>query len=147
MKTKFKKEKLSFSKSFLQKQQQKSLFKNSLNKTETLWLKNRQQTLLQVDTTQWMKTQQKEMCLKMLLTIKSSNESFGNKDQKYQKDKFQESINQQLSWNKEVDGHKKRFCQANKKSPKARLTQRLNSIFLPWWNRAAKIPSKKSCVL
>ena len=66
---------------------------------------------------------------------------------KDQKDKFQESVNQQLSWNKEVDGHKKWFCQANKKSPKARLTQRLNSIFLPWWNRVAKIPSKKSCVL
>jgi len=44
-----------------------------------------------------MKTQQKEMCLKMLLTIKSSNESFGNKDQKDQKDRFQGSVNQQLS--------------------------------------------------
>ena len=83
----------------------------------------------------------------MLLTIKSSNESFGNENQKDQKDKFQESVNQQLSWNKEVDGHKKWFCQANKKSPKARLTQKLWSIFLPWWNRVAKIPSKESCVL
>ena len=36
------------------------------------------------------------MCLKSLLTIKSSNESFGNENQKDQKDKFQESVNQQL---------------------------------------------------
>lgn len=36
IKTKFKKEKLCFSKSFLQKQQQNSLFRNALNKTETL---------------------------------------------------------------------------------------------------------------
>ena len=122
--------KTKFSKSFLQKQQQKSLFKNALNKTETLWLNNRQQTLLQVDTTQWMKTQQKEMCLRMLLTIKSSNESFGNKDQKDQKDKFQESINQKLPWNKEVDGHKKRFFQANKKSPKERFNTKIE-INLP----------------
>ena len=125
MKTKFKKAKRSFSKSFLQKQQQKSLFKNALNKTKTLWLKNRQQTILQVDTTQWMKTKKKEMCLRMLLIIKSSNERFGNKDQKDQKDKFQESINQQLSWNKEVDGHKKWFCQANKKSPKVRFNTKI----------------------
>jgi len=44
-----------------------------------------------------MKTRQKEMCLKMLLTIKSSNESFGNNNQKDKKDNLQESVNQQLS--------------------------------------------------
>ena len=36
IKTKFKKAKPSFSKSFLQKQKKKCLFKNALNKTETL---------------------------------------------------------------------------------------------------------------
>ena len=72
----------------------------------------------------------KKMCLRILLTIKSSNESLGNENQKDQKDKFQESVKQQLSWNKEVDGHKKRFCQANKKSPKARFNTKIE-INLP----------------
>ena len=58
------------------------------------------------------------MCLKSLLTIKRSNESLGNENQKDQKDKFQESVNQQLSWNKEVDGHKAVF------SSKQKVTQK-----------------------
>ena len=50
------------------------------------------------------------MCLKSLLTIESNNESLGNENQKDQKGKFQESVKQQFSWNKEADGNKKRFC-------------------------------------
>ena len=147
MKSKFKKAKLGFSKDFLQSNKQKSLFKNALNNTETCdWricnlntFANRHHTMDE--------NSKKINVFEIALNNQKQKWKVWHRKPKDQKDKFQESVKQQLSWNKDVDGHKKRFCQANKKSPKARLTQRLNSISLPWWNRAAKIPSKKSCVL
>ena len=105
-------------------------------------------TLLQINNTRGVKTQQKKMCYKMLLTIKSSNKKLGNKDQKYQKDNFQESVNQQLSESKKSRWSQRySFDMQTKRSPKQDLTQRLRSIFLPWKTRVAKIPNKKSCVL
>lgn len=53
------------------------------------------------------------MCLKSLLTIKSSNES-----PKDQKDKSQENGNKQLSRNKGANGHKNDFVKQTKGSSK-----------------------------
>ena len=67
---------------------------------------------------------------------------------KDQKDNFQESVNQQLSKARKVDGHKNVvLTRKHKRSPKQDLTQRLRSTFLPWQNRAPKTPNNKYCVL
>ena len=42
---------------------------------------------------------------------------------------------------------KSAFVKQTKSHQKQDLTKILRSIFLPWWIRAAKIPSNKSCVL
>ena len=71
------------------------------------------------------------MCFKMLLTIKSSNESFGNKDQKIKKTNFKKvSINNFHETKKQMVT-KSSFVKQTKSHQKQDLTQRLKSIFLP----------------
>ena len=56
--------------------------------------------------------------------------ALSRKNQNDQKGKFQESIYQQLSWNKEVDGHKKRFLSSKKKVTNSKVNTKIE-INLP----------------
>ena len=133
MKTKFKKAKLSFSKYFLQKQQQKSLFKKCSQQHWNLWLKNRQSNTF----ASWHHTTDENSTKINVLKSALNNQKQQWKlwqwkpkrskrpiPRKCQSTNFHET----KKWMVTKSG----FCQANKKSPKARLTQILRSIFLPW---------------
>ena len=93
-------------KRFSSKQQTKSLFKNYSQQHWNLWLKNRQLNTF----ANWHHTMDEDSTKINVFEIALNNQKEKWKlwqwKPKDQKDKFQESVNQQLSWNKEVDGHK-----------------------------------------
>ena len=146
MKSKFKKAKLRFSKDFLQSNKQKSLFKKCSQQHWNLWLKNRQ---LNTFANQHHSMDENSTKINVLeITLNNQKQQWKlwqwkPKDPKRQIPRKCQSttfMKQRSGWSQSG------FVKQTKSHPKARLTQRLNSIFLSWWNRAAKIPSKKSCV-
>ena len=60
------------------------------------------------------------MCLKSLLTIKSSNES-----PKYQKTSFKKNGNKQISRNEGANGHKNDFVKQTKSVMKAKMDTKI----------------------